>query len=222
MSAGKIALGLFGLLVVAAIGLAVWGVGTNNRIVGLEQSADAQWAQVQNVYQRRADLVPNLVSTVAGAANFERTTLTEVTEARASVGRVNLPATAPTDPRQLEQFEQAQAKLGGALSRLLIVAEKYPDLKATTNFRDLQAQLEGTENRIAVERGRFNEVVRDYNTTIRRFPANLVAGFGGHAPKAYFAATPGSETPPAVNFDFSRKDAPAPTPAPGPEAAPAK
>lgn len=216
MSAGKIALGLLGLLVVGTIALVAWGIGVNNKIVGLEQSADAQWAQVQNVYQRRADLVPNLVNTVAGAANFERTTLTEVTEARASVGRVNLPAAAPSDPRQLEQFEQAQAKLGGALSRLLVVAEKYPDLKATTNFRDLQIQLEGTENRIAVERGRFNEVVRDYNTAIKRFPANIVAGFGGHAPKAYFTAASGAETPPAVKFDFGRKDAVPSVPAPAP------
>ncbi len=213
MSAGKIALGLFGLLFVGAIALVAWGIGVNNKIVGLEQSADAQWAQVQNVYQRRADLVPNLVNTVSGAANFERSTLTEITEARATVGRVNLPATAPSDPRQLEQFEQAQSRLGGALSRLLVVAEKYPDLKATTNFRDLQVQLEGTENRIAVERGRFNEVVRDYNTSIRRFPASVIAGIGGFAPKAYFAATPGAETPPAVNFDFSRQGATAPAPA---------
>lgn len=220
MSAGKILLGIVGLLVVGAILVGVWGVGIHNRLVGLGQSADAQWAQVQNVYQRRADLVPNLVNTVSGAANFERTTLAEITEARASVGRVNLPATAPTDPNQLAQFEQAQARLGGALSRLLVVAERYPDLKATINFRDLQVQLEGTENRIAVERGRFNEVVRDYNTAIRRFPASLVAGFGGHAPKAYFTAAPGSETPPPVNFDFSRPANPAALPAP--EAAPAQ
>jgi LemA protein len=162
---------------------------------------DAQWAQVQNVYQRRADLIPNLVNTVSGAANFEKSTLTAVTDARASVGRVQLPAgTAPTDPGQLAAFDQAQGQLGAALSRLLVVSERYPQLTATANFRDLQAQLEGTENRIAVERGRFNEAVQAYDTAIRRFPGVVIAGLFGFASRPYFAASPGAETPPKVDF----------------------
>ena len=132
-----------------------------NGLVHKSQAVDQQWAQVQSVYQRRADLIPNLVSTVSGAANFEKSTLTEVTNARASVGRVNLPA-APTDSARLAEYEQAQGQLSSALSRLLVVAEKYPELKATQNFRDLQAQLEGTENRISVERQRFNDAVGTY------------------------------------------------------------
>jgi len=198
------------LLVIAGLGvlLVLWGVGSYNGLVGLQQSMDAQWAQVQNVYQRRADLVPNLVSTVAGAANFEKSTLLAVTEARASVGRVQLPSgTSPTDPAQLAAFEQAQGQLGGALSRLLVVSERYPDLRATAGFRDLQAQLEGTENRIAVERGRFNEAVQAYDTSIRRFPAVLLAGMFGFGPRPYFTATPGSETPPKVQFDFNQAPA---------------
>jgi len=170
-------------------------------MVSLQQGVDAQWAQVQNVYQRRADLVPNLVNTVKGAANFEKSTLTAVTDARASVGRVQLPAgAAPTDPQQLAAFDRAQGQLGSALSRLLVVSEQYPDLKATTNFRDLQAQLEGTENRIAVERRNFNAAVQAYDTAIRRFPGVFLAGAFGFSPRPYFSATPGSEAPPKVDF----------------------
>src|SRR6266513_2526616 len=147
------------VVVVAAIAIG----GSYNRLVRLQQAVDQSWAQVQNVYQRRADLIPNLVNTVSGAANFEKSTLTEVTNARASVGKVQINAgSAPSDPTTLAAFEQAQGQLGSALSRLLVVAERYPELKATANFRDLQAQLEGTENRISVERGRFNDAVRDY------------------------------------------------------------
>jgi LemA protein len=146
------------------------------------------------------------VNTVSGAANFEKSTLSEVVEARASVGRVSIPnAGAPTDPQQLAEFERAQARLGSALSRLLVVSERYPDLKATAAFRDLQAQLEGTENRIAVERGRFNEAVQAYNTAIKRFPAAIFAGMFGHSPRPYFTATPGSDRPPEVKFDFGQK-----------------
>lgn len=208
MSIGKILLVIVGLVVVVVVvgGIAVSGVF--NRLVTLQQGADAAWAQVQNVYQRRADLIPNLVKTVSGSANFEKSTLTEVVEARASVGRVSVPAgTAPTDPAQLQQFERAQGQLGSALSRLLVVAERYPDLKATAGFRDLQAQLEGSENRIAVERGRFNEAVQAYNTAIKRFPAVIFAGMFGHAPRPYFAATAGADRPPEVNFDFGAKPA---------------
>jgi LemA protein len=191
-TATKILIGFIALVVIA--GLMV--MSSYNGLVSLQQATDAQWAQVQNVYQRRNDLVPNLVSTVSGAANFEKSTLTAVTDARASVGRVQLPSgTAPTDPAQLAAFQQAQGQLGSALSRLLV--------KATANFRDLQSQLEGTENRIAVERGRFNEVVQAYDTAIRRFPAAILAGICHFENRPYFAATAGSDTPPKVQFDFN-------------------
>ena len=199
-TATKILIGLVALIVIAGL----MATSSYNRLVSLQQGTDAQWAQVQNVYQRRADLVPNLVSTVSGAANFEKSTLLAVTEARASVGRVQLPAgSAPTDPAQLAAFQQAQGQLGGALSRLLVVSEQYPELRATAGFRDLQAQLEGTENRISVERGRFNDAVQAYDTAIRRFPAVLLAGMFGFTSRPYFTATAGSETPPKVQFDFN-------------------
>ena len=198
------------VIVVLLLVVGLWAMGSYNSLVGLQQTTDAQWAQVQNVYQRRTDLVPNLVSTVSGAANFEKSTLVAVTEARASVGRVQLPAgSAPTSPEQLAAFERAQGQLGSALSRLLVVSEQYPDIKATAGFRDLQAQLEGTENRIAVERGRFNDAVRAYDTAIRRFPAAIIAGTCNFASRPYFTATPGSETPPTVKFDFYATPAPA-------------
>jgi LemA protein len=166
---------------------------------------DSQWAQVQNVYQRRADLIPNLVSTVSGAANFEKSTLTEITTARASVGQMKIdPNTAPTDPAKLAAFEQAQGQLSSALSRLLVVVERYPDLKATQNFRDLQAQLEGTENRISVERRDFNSAVQNYNTAVKSFPTVFYAGAMGFSPKPYFAASTGAETAPKVSFDFNQ------------------
>ena len=199
-TATKILIGLIALVVIAGL----MATSVYNRLVSLQQGTDAQWAQVQNVYQRRADLVPNLVSTVSGAANFENSTLLAVTEARASVGRVQLPAgAAPTDPAQLAAFQQAQGQLGGARSRLLVVAEQYPELRATAGFRDLQAQLEGTENRISVERGRFNDAVQAYDTAIRRFPAVVLAGMFGFSSRPYFTATAGSETPPKVQFDFN-------------------
>ncbi|HWQ93337.1 MAG TPA: LemA family protein, partial [Clostridia bacterium] len=154
-------LGVLALLVLLFIALAASGY---NRLVQLSQASDKQWAQVQNVYQRRADLVPNLVATVSGAADFEKSTLTEVTAARASVGQVRVdPNTAPQNAQQLAEFERAQGQLSSALSRLLVVVERYPELKANANFQTLQAQLEGTENRIAVERGRFNEAIQAYN-----------------------------------------------------------
>jgi len=150
------------------------------------------------------------VQTVQGAANFEKSTIVQVTEARASVGKVNINQNqAPSDPAQLAQFQQAQGQLGSALSRLLVVAENYPDLKATANFRDLQAQLEGTENRITVERGRFNAAVQAYNTKIRTLPTVFFAGLLGFQQKPYFQATAGADTAPAVKFDFGT----APTPA---------
>ena len=179
--------------------------GSYNRLVKLSQAVDGQWAQVQNVYQRRADFIPNLVSTVSGAANFEKSTLTEITAARASVGQVKInPNAAPTDPSQLAEFERAQSQLGSALSRLLVVVERYPDLKATANFRDLQAQLEGTENRISVERRDFNLAVQSYNTAVKSFPAVFYAGVLGFSAKPYFNAAPGADTPPTVQFDFGK------------------
>ncbi|MBC7367820.1 MAG: LemA family protein [Undibacterium sp.] len=208
MSAGKIILIVFGALVALALVIGLWVAGIFNNLVTLKQGTDAAWAQVENVYQRRADLVPNLVNTVSGAANFEKSTLAEVVAARASVGQVKLSANgAPTDPAQFAAFEKAQGQLGSALSRLLVVSERYPDLKATAGFRDLQAQLEGTENRIAVERGRFNEAVQGYNVAIKRFPAVILAGMFGHSARPYFTATAGSDKPPVVNFDFGQKSA---------------
>ena len=204
------------LAVIVVIGLILVAVagGSYNRLVRLSQATDKSWAQVQNVYQRRADLIPNLVQTVAGAANFEKSTLTEITAARASVGQVKVdPNSAPTDPAKLAEFEKAQGQLSSALSRLLVVVERYPDLKANANFQGLQAQLEGTENRISVERGRFNDAVQAYDTAIKSFPANLYAGMFGFKEKPYFAATPGSETPPKVQFDFSKPQTPAAPPA---------
>jgi len=202
----KVAAGCLGIILIGVIFFVLIAVGSYNGLVSLSQGVDSQWAQVQNVYQRRADLVPNLVQTVAGAANFEKSTLTDITNARASVGQVKInPNEAPTDPNQLQQFEKAQGQLSSALSRLLVVSERYPDLKANSNFRDLQAQLEGTENRISVERGKFNEAVQAYNVKVKRFPTVVFAGMMGFSPKPYFTATAGAETPPKVNFDFSGK-----------------
>src|SRR5438067_6096691 len=194
----KFAIGCGGLLVIVlfivfVIGLFFWG--TYNRLVTLDQNVNKKWGDVQTVYQRRADLIPNLVNTVQGAANFEKSTLTEVTNARASVGRVQLdPNKAPTDAAQLQQFQAAQGQLSNALSRLLLVSERYPELKANQNFLSLQAQLEGTENRISVERGNFNKTVQDYNVAVRSFPTNLIAGMLGFPPKPFFTAQPGAET----------------------------
>ena len=195
-----VVLGIAVLIVIAIAG------GSYNRLVKLSQATDAQWAQVQNVYQRRTDLIPNLVSTVSGAANFEKSTLTEIATARASVGQVKINQnTAPTDAAQLAEFEKAQGGLSSALSRLLVVSENYPELKANANFRDLQAQLEGTENRISVERGNFNTVVQSYNTAVKSFPAVFYAGMMGFKEKPYFAAVAGSDKAPAVQFDFNKK-----------------
>jgi LemA protein len=159
-----------------------------------------QWAQVENVYQRRADLVPNLVETVKGAAKFERETLKDVVDARARAVQASPSGAPPGDPQALQKFQQAQDQLGSALSRLMVVVERYPELKATQNFRDLQAQLEGTENRITVERMRFNEASQRYNTRRKSFPTVLLAGMLGFSDKPYFTATPGSDRPPDVKF----------------------
>jgi LemA protein len=210
------ALGCLAVVVVVAIIAVVVLGGTYNRLVALSQGVDAQWAQVENVYQRRADLIPNLVATVQGAANFEKSVLVEVTNARASVGQVQTSAKdLPNDPAAFARFEQAQAALSSALSRLLVVVERYPELKANANFQTLQAQLEGTENRIAVERMRYNERAQEYNTARLKFPTNLIANVMGFKEKAYFKAQPGAERPPQVEFNFG---SPAPA-APGVPAA---
>jgi len=187
-----------GVIVVIALILVATGVGGYNRLVQLDEGVDNAWSQVENVYQRRADLIPNLVATVKGAKEFEQETLTQVVEARAKVGQVNF-ETAP-DAAQLQQFEAAQTQLSSALSRLLVVVERYPELKATEAFRDLQAQLEGTENRISVERKRFNDATLDYNKTRRQFPTILLANIMGFADKPYFESTPGADQPPKVEF----------------------
>ena len=209
MKKTTIVLGCVGVLVAALLFLGMLFAVTYNSLVKRSQAVDMQWAQVQNVYQRRADLIPNLVATVSGAANFEKSTLTEITTARASVGQVKIdPNAAPNDPAKLAEFQKAQEHLSSALSRLLVVAESYPDLKATTNFRDLQAQLEGTENRITVERLKFNGAVQRYNTTVKTFPTVMIAGMFGYQSKPYFAAKEGSETPPKVEFNFGAPKAP--------------
>jgi LemA protein len=199
---GKIALGCGGLLVVLVLVCGLGMMGAYNSLNSLSQAVDSQWAQVENVYQRRADLVPNLVETVKGAAAFEKSTFLAVAEARAKVGQVNSAGKAPVSPEAMAGFQQAQDGLGSALSRLLVVVEKYPDLKATQNFRDLQAQLEGTENRIAVERMRFNEAAQAFNTRRNSFPTVIMAGFFGDRfrERAYFKAQPGAETAPKVAF----------------------
>ena len=192
---------ILGVVVVLVLVAAMSGVSTYNSLVTLDQSVQAQWAQVENVYQRRADLIPNLVETVKGAAAFEKDTFTAVTEARAKVGQVNAGDIA-NNPDAFAKFQQAQDGLSSALSRLMVVVEKYPDLKATQNFRDLQVQLEGTENRITVERKRFNETAQAFNTTRMSFPTVVIAGFFGSRfnEKPYFKAQAGAETAPKVKF----------------------
>ena len=196
----RAAVAVVAIVLVALIGFAVWGVGVNNQLVQSEQTVNEKWAQVQNVYQRRADLIPNLVETVKGFAAQERTVLEEVIKARASATQIKATPELVNDPAALQKFQQAQNELGGALSRLLVTVERYPDLKSNQNFLALQSQLEGTENRISVERMRYNEAVRDYNTRLRVFPGSLVASFRGFRDKAYFEAAPGSEAAPKVKF----------------------
>lgn len=186
------------LLAVLAI-VAVWFVKMYNGLVAKDEAVSSAWSQVENVYQRRMDLIPNLVNTVKGAAGFEQSTLQEVVAARAAATQVKV------DPSQLSEeniarFQQAQDALGSSLSRLLVSVERYPDLKATQNFRDLQAQLEGTENRISVERQKFNTAVQSFNTAVRRFPCNIVAGMFGFEKKGYFEANEGAEAAPVVDF----------------------
>ena len=200
LGCGVLLLILLFIVVVVALGIG----GSYNRLVRLQQAVDQSWAQVQNVYQRRVDLIPNLVNTVKGAANFEQQTLTAVTEARSKVGQVTSGAlqNIVNDPQAFQRFEQAQAGLSSALSRLMVVAERYPELKATQGFRDLQVQLEGTENRVSVERMRFNEASQAFNTTRNSFPTVIVAGLFGSRfqTKPYFQAQTGAEKAPEVKF----------------------
>lgn len=191
------------ITIIAVIGivliLVLWGSSRYNSLVTKEEGVTAAWSQVENVYQRRADLIPNLVSTVKGYADFEKSTLTAVIEARSKATSVTIDPT-KLNESNIQQFQQAQDGLSSALSRLMVVVEKYPDLKANQNFMDLQAQLEGTENRIATERRNFNQAAQDYNTQIRRFPSNIFAGLFGFDKKAYFQAETGAEKAPEVKF----------------------
>ena len=197
MKTALIVLGVIVLILV--IGFASL-FGVYNGFVTAEQSVNEKWAQVQNVYQRRADLIPNLVETVKGFAAQEKTVLEAVTQARASASGIKATPELLNDPVAFKKFQDAQSQLGGALSRLLVTVERYPELKSNQNFLALQSQLEGTENRITVERMRFNEAVRDYNTKIKLMPGALVAGMMGFKEKAFFEAAPGSETAPKVKF----------------------
>jgi LemA protein len=189
-------LSVLGFLVLVLL----WGVGRYNNLVSLDEGASGQWANVESAYQRRSDLIPNLVNTVKGYANFERETLEAVVNARAKATSVTVDP-ANLSPEKLAAFQQAQAGVGSALGRLLVTVEKYPDLKANQNFLDLQKQLEGTENRIKVERDRFNEAVKGYNVAVKRFPGNIIAGMTGFESKGYFEAESGAETAPDVKFE---------------------
>lgn len=190
-----------GGVILLAIALIVsWVISVNNNLVSLEQGVVQQWAQVENQYQRRADLIPNLVNTVKGYANFEKEVLTKVTEARAKVSQFNVTPEVLNDPQAFAKFQSLQGELSGALSRLLVTVENYPELKANEGFLQLQAQLEGTENRISVERKKFNETVQQYNTTIKKFPASFLAGMLGFKEKQYFTAIAGAEYAPKVEF----------------------
>lgn len=196
----KIIGAVLGAIALAVLVVGLWAVGAYNGIVGRNEAVSTAWAQVENQYQRRLDLVPNLVETVKGSAKFEKDTLTAVVEARAKVGQMTVGKGVIDDAASFKKFEAAQGELSSALSRLMVVVEKYPDIKSTQAFRDLQVQLEGTENRIAVARMDFNNSAQDYNTAIKRFPGSLVAGFGGFKERAYFAAAPEAAKAPAVKF----------------------
>lgn len=193
-------LGCLAIAAIVAVIAIVWGVSQYNGLVKSQESVNGAWSQVENVYQRRMDLIPNLVATVKGVANFEKETYTAVAEARSKAGQITISEEVLNNPELFRRFEQSQAQLGSALSRLLAVAENYPQLKANQNFLELQSQLEGTENRIAVERRRFNEVVQQYNTKVRTVPTSLIAGMLGFQQRPYFAAEPGAATAPKVEF----------------------
>lgn len=195
--------GLIGIIVVVAIIaiLGMWYVNTNNSLVNMKGQATKQWANVESSYQRRSDLIGNLVKTVQGAADFERGTLTDVIEARAKATSTNIDANNLT-AENVQAFQNAQSGLTGALSKLMVVVERYPDLKANKNFLELQSQLEGTENRINVERNRFNDLAGEYNIKIAQIPTNIIAGIAGFDQMSLFSANAGAENAPDVNFDF--------------------
>ncbi|MBK6536646.1 MAG: LemA family protein [Ignavibacteria bacterium] len=193
------------LLIVFIFSSNFYGCGYNT-LVTMQESVTSAWSQVENQYQRRSDLIPNLVKTVQGAADFEKSVLTEVTDARSRVGQMKLSAEDLSDPQKFEQFQKAQDQLSSALSRLLVVSENYPQLKTNESFLQLQSQLEGTENRISVERKRFNETVQVYNTEVKSFPSLIMAKIFGFKEKEYFKAVTGSEKAPDVNFDFKKKE----------------
>ena len=193
-------LGCLAVLVLAVIIIGFSALGTYNSLVAEQQNVETKWAQVENVYQRRADLIPNLVATVKGFASQESNVLQAVTKSRAQVGSMQVSPEILNNPVEFQKFQQAQAGLSSALSRLMVVVERYPELKSNQNFLELQTQLEGTENRITVERMRFNEAARTYNTRIMQFPGNIYARIFGFKEKAYFQSTPGSEKPPVVDF----------------------
>jgi LemA protein len=187
------------LLGLVILGIMLWGTKIYNQMVTLQEGVTSQWGNVETQYQRRADLIPNFVNTVKGAASFEQETLTKVIEARAKATQVTIDPTKMT-AENMQQFQAAQGELSSALSRLMVVVEKYPELKATQNFRDLQVELEGTENRISVERRKFNDVAREFNTYIRRFPNNFIAGPFGFTVRPYFESMEGAEKAPQVQF----------------------
>jgi LemA protein len=189
-----------GGLAILIVGVVLWGTGIYNSLVGSEEGVRSAWGQVEAQYQRRSDLIPNLVETVKGFASQEKQVLLGVTEARAKVGQMTVTKEVLEDPEAFAKFQAAQDNLSSALSRLLVVSENYPQLKSNENFLALQTQLEGTENRISVARQRYNEVVQEFNTRVRRFPTSLIASFTGFKEKAYFKAKEGSENAPQVKF----------------------
>ena len=192
---------IIGIVAVLAI-IVLWGISVNNRLVTADEGVQQAWAQVENVYKRRADLIPQLVATVQGAANYEKSVLTEVTNARAGVDNVKVDPSQLTE-EQVAAYQKAQDNLSKAVANTIkVTVERYPELTATQGFRDLQTQLEGTENRIAVERGKFNEAVQAYNTKLRRFPTSLIAGMLGFEKKGYFTAPEEAAEPVEVKFDF--------------------
>jgi LemA protein len=195
-----IVLGVVGVLVVIILGFVGYGISVHNRIVTAEEGVKSGWSQVENQYQRRFDLIPNLIETVKGFAKQEKEVLENVTNARASVGQMTVTPEVLNDPQAFAKFQKAQDGLSSALSRLLVVTENYPVLRSNENFLALQKELEGTENRISVERRRFNETVQAFNTMIRRFPASFIASMGGFKEKSYFSAAAGADQAPKVKF----------------------
>lgn len=217
-AAGMIILGIVVVLLVIGIGFFMWAVGVNNKIVKLDQGADTAWAQVQSQYQRRLDLIPNLVSTVKGAAQQEVQVVVGAVEARAKATKVQID---PKDAQQFQQFAASQSALGSALSRLLVTVERYPEMRTNQNFLELQSQIEGTENRISVERMKFNEAVQAYNNAVLTFPGSVIAGFRNFAKRPYFAGDEAAQTAPSVDFGAPATFQASPTPGAAPAATPA-